>query len=84
MGSSATIYTENGGVALVLSSLRREGDKLVMDGKALGTMRMDMVLTPREFFNTVKIIFSWGVVSFVLLLPFFGLKRLFKRGRSSA
>ena len=80
MGSSATIYTENGGVALVLNSLRRQGDKLVMDGKALGTMRMDMILTPREFFNTLKIIFSWGVVAFVLLLPFFGLKRLFKRG----
>ena len=80
MGSSATIYTDNGSVALVLSSLRREGDKLVMDGKALGTMRMDMIVTPRELFNTLKIIISWGVVSFILLLPFYGLKRLFKRG----
>jgi hypothetical protein len=84
MGSSATIYTENGSVALVLSSLRRQGDKLVIDGKALGTMRMDMILTPREFFNALKIILSWGVVSFVLLLPFFGLKRLFKRRQGSA
>jgi len=80
MGNSATIYTDNGGVALVLDSLRRQGDKLVMDGKALGTMRMDMIVTPRELFNTLKIIISWGVVSFILLLPFYGLKRLFKRG----
>ena len=81
MGRSATVYTDNGSIALVLSSLRRQGDKLVMDGKALGTMRMDMIITPQEFFNTMKIILSWGVVSFILLLPFFGLKRLFKRGR---
>jgi hypothetical protein len=76
---TATIYTDNGGVALVLSSLRREGDKLVIDGKALGTMRMDMIITPGEFFNTLKIVFSWAVISYLLLLPFFGLGRLFKR-----
>jgi hypothetical protein len=76
---TATIYTDNGGVALVLSSLRREGDKLVIDGKALGTMHMDMIITPGEFFNTLKIVFSWAVISYLLLLPFFGLGRLFKR-----
>ena len=77
---TATIYTDNGGVALVLSSLRREGNKLVIDGKALGTMRMDMIVTPGEFFNTLKIVLSWAVISYLLLLPFFGLGRLFKRG----
>jgi hypothetical protein len=76
---TATIYTDNGGIALVLSSLRREGNKLVIDGKALGTMRMDMIITPGEFFNTLKIVFSWAVISYLLLLPFFGLGRLFKR-----
>ena len=77
---TATIYTDNGGVALVLTSLRREGNKLVIDGKALGTMRMDMIVTPGEFFNTLKIVLSWTVISYLLLLPFFGLGRLFKRG----
>ena len=82
--ANATIYTENGGVALVLSGLKRQGDKLVMDGKALGTMRMDMVLTPAEFFNTLKIVFSWGLFSFILLLPYIGIKRLFKGGKNHA
>lgn len=85
MRRSATIYTNSGSVALVLSSVRREGDKLVIDGKALGEMRMDMIFTLEEIFNAIRIALCWDVVSFVLLLPFFGLRRIFKRGgRGSA
>lgn len=80
MAKSATIYTESGSVALVLNSVRREGDKLVIDGKALGEMRMDMIFTLSEIGKALRIALCWGVVSFVLLLPFFGLKRIFKRG----
>jgi hypothetical protein len=72
----ATVYTSNGSIALVLNSIKREGDKLVIDGNALGSMRMDMVLTPGEFFHAFKIALCWGLISFVLLLPFFGLRRL--------
>ncbi|MFC1905327.1 hypothetical protein ACFLXL_00780 [Chloroflexota bacterium] len=80
MSRNATIYTDSGSVALVLSSVRREGDKLVIDGKALGEMRMDMILTVGEVFKVIRIVLCWGVISFILLLPFFGLKRIFKRG----
>jgi len=75
---SATVYTESGSVALVINSVRREGDKLVVDGKALGEMRMDMIFTLGEIFNAFRIALCWGVVSFVLLLPFFSLRRIFK------
>ena len=78
MKRSATVYTESGSVALVINSVRREGDKLVVDGKALGEMRMEMILTPGEIFNAFRIALCWGVVSFVLLLPFFSLRRIFK------
>jgi hypothetical protein len=78
---SATVYTESGSVALVINSVRREGDKLVVDGKALGEMRMDMIFTLEEIFNAFRITLCWGVISFVLLLPFFSLRRIFKTGR---
>lgn len=76
---SATIHTGNGATALVIQSIRREGDKLIVDGKALGTMRMDMILTLQEFFNVLKIAFCWGVISYILLLPYFSLTHAFKR-----
>ena len=50
-----------------------------MDGKALGTMRMDMIFTLEEVFHALRIVFSWGVISFVLLLPYFSLAYAFKR-----
>ena len=80
MKRSAIIHTDSGSVALVLSSVRREGDKLVIDGKALGSMRMDMIFTLEEIFNAIGIALCWDVVSFILLLPFFWLKRIIKRG----
>lgn len=42
-----------------------------MDGKALGTMQMDMVLSAEDAFRAVKMAFSWEVLSFVLFLPFY-------------
>lgn len=76
MKRSVTVYTTNNSVALVINSVRRDGDRLIIDGKALGEMRMDMIFTPREFFNAIGIALCWGVFSFILLLPFFGLKRI--------
>jgi hypothetical protein len=78
------IVNEVGDIAVVVYSFRREGDKLVMDGKALGTMRMDMIVTAEEALKGLKIALSWQAVSFVLLLPCFWLKnwvgRIFKKG----
>lgn len=80
MKRSATIHTDSGSVALVVSSVKREGDKLVIDGKALGSMRMDMIFTLEEVFNAIRIAICWDVVSYILLLPFFWLKHIIKRG----
>jgi hypothetical protein len=50
-----------------------------MGGKALGTMDMDMIFTPREFFNALRIGLCWGMISFILLLPYFSLVSIIKR-----
>ncbi|MFC2067647.1 hypothetical protein ACFLTP_01520 [Chloroflexota bacterium] len=81
MKKNAIVYTDSGSIALVINSVRREGDKLVIDGKALGEMRMDMVLRLPEVFNIFKIIFCWEVVIFILLVPFFYFNRVVMKRR---
>lgn len=66
-----TIRTETGDEAASIYSVKRVGDRLVMEGKALGTMQMDMILSAEDAFRTVKMVFSWEVLSFVLFLPFY-------------
>ena len=75
------IYNENGDTVALFSSVKREGDKLVVDGKALGSLRMDMIITVEEAFNGLRMVLCWAVISFILLLPYFGVRRLFKRAR---
>ena len=71
MKEGIDIVNEVGDIAVTIYSVKREGDKLVMDGKALGTMRMDMILSAEEAFRGLKIALSWQCISFVLLLPYF-------------
>ncbi len=73
------VFTDEGEICAVFYTVKREGDKLIVDGKALDTMRMDMVFTAEEVFRGMKMIFSWPVISFVLLLPYFYCKKLFKK-----
>lgn len=79
MKDGMNVVNEDGEIAMVIYSFRREGDKLVMDGKALGTMRMDMIVTPGEALKGVGIVFSWAMISFALLLPYFWVRNLFKK-----
>jgi hypothetical protein len=79
MKKGMSIYDESGDVVASFSSVKREGDKLIVDGKALGAMRMDMIITVEESLNGLKLAFCWAVISFILFLPYFGLRRLLKR-----
>jgi len=79
MKNSVKIFNEDGEVVAVFYSVRRKGDRLVIDGKALDVMRMDMILTPREILKLVRMTLCWGVISFILLLPYFGLKQIVGR-----
>jgi hypothetical protein len=77
--AEATIYTETGSPALVIQAVRRKGDNLVIEGKALGTMYMDMVLSPRDFLKLLRVMLSWGLVSFLLLFPLYALAAALRR-----
>ena len=71
MKNGVVIRTENGDEAAAVYSIKRSGDKLIMDGTALGTMRMDMVMTAEDALQAVKMALSWDVICFVLLLPYY-------------
>lgn len=70
---------QDGEVIAEFFAVKRQDNRLIIDGKALGVMRMDMVLTSPELLRGLKIAFSWGVVSYILLLPYFSLREVFRR-----
>ena len=69
-----TIRNDTGDEAASISSVRRVGDKLVMEGKALGTMHMDMILSAEDALRAVRMMSSWHGLSFIILLPFFAIR----------
>ncbi|MGO8990537.1 MAG: hypothetical protein ACLQGU_05755 [bacterium] len=76
-----TIRNDTGDEAASISSVRRVDDKLVMEGKALGTMQMDMVLSAEDALRAVRMMFSWQGLSFVILLPFFAIRNKIAKKR---
>ena len=77
-----TIRNDAGDEAASISSVRRVGDKLVMEGKALGTMQMDMILSAEDALRAARIMFSWHGLSFIILLPFFALRNKIAQSRN--
>jgi hypothetical protein len=75
MKEGMKVYTEDGDIAAVFYSVKRKGDKLIIDGKALDTMRMDMIFTAEEVLKGLKMVICWQTISFALLLPYFYLRR---------
>ena len=74
MKNVVTIRNETGDEAASIYSLKRVGDKLVMDGKALGTMQMDMILSTEDALRAARMMFSWAGLSFIILLPFYAIR----------
>ncbi len=83
MKNVVTIRNETGDEAASIYAVKREGDRLVMDGKALGTMRMDMILSAEDALRAVKMAFSWEVISFLMFLPFYIVRnRIVKKSKT--
>jgi len=74
MKNVVNVRTETGDEAASIYSMKRVGDKLVMEGKALGTMQMDMILSTEDALRAARMMFSWAGLSFIILLPFYAIK----------
>ncbi len=84
MKHAVTIRNETGDEAASIHSLKRTGDKLVMNGKALGTMQMDMILSAEDALRAVRMMFTWPGLSFIILLPFYAIRnRIVKKKKDN-
>lgn len=81
MKNVVTVRTETGDEAASIYSMKRVGDKLVMEGKALGTMQMDMILSTEDALRAARMMFSWTGLSFIILLPFYVIKNKIAKKR---
>jgi len=73
------IFTGKDEVAVEIEWIGRKKENLVMWGKVLGTMGMNMYLTPEEICRSFKILFTWRMFVYILLLPYFIVKMYFKK-----
>ena len=78
MGKGVRVLGEDGEVIAEFYAIKRKDNRLIVDGKALGVMRMDMILTSGELIKGTRIFFSWGVVSYILLIPYFAVRAAFR------
>ncbi len=79
MGNGVKVLDQDGEVIAEFYAIKRKDNRLIIDGKALGVMRMDMILTSPELLKGFRVAFSWGVLSYVLLIPYFTLREVFRR-----
>ena len=79
MKKGVKAYSEDGNEVAEFYTVKREGDKLIIDSKALGVMRMDMILPLEEVLGSFKVLLGWATISYVLLIPYFLLRKLFRR-----
>ncbi len=79
MGNGVKVLDQDGEVIAEFYAIKRQDNRLIVDGKALGVMRMDMILTPPELLKGFKMALSWSVLSYVLLIPYFTVREIFRR-----
>jgi hypothetical protein len=65
------IYGQDNSELMQVTSLEREGDKLVMKGKVFGSMPMTAKLTPQEARNALKLL-NFKLVVFLATFLFRG------------
>jgi len=63
------VYGQDNSELMQITSLEREGGKLVMRGKVFGSMPMTAKLTPQEGRNALKLL-SFKLVLFLLTFLF--------------
>ena len=79
MSNGVRVFNEDGEVIAEFYAVKRKDNRLIVDGKALGVMRMDMIFTSEELLRGLKVVFSWGVVSYILLIPYFTVRAACRR-----
>ena len=81
---SMTMYNPDGTVAAVFQGIKRDGNKLVLKQLALGQIPMDVILTPEEALKSMGLGMSTGLLTFILLFPYFYFSYRGEKGKKAA
>ncbi len=82
--SGVKIVLAAGDPAIVVDSIAIEGDRLCVRGRLLGTMQAKMYVGPKEFFGLAGLALRGCAFLYLLLLPFFFLRRALKKSLNGA
>lgn len=74
-----TIISGTGSPMMVVTKIVRKGSSLEITGSLMGAWPAKMYLTNEQFGGVLRATFSWAVISYVLMYPFFYISRKFKR-----
>ena len=50
----------------------------------MGAIHIDLHLKSEEIINGIKLALNWGVISYILLIPYFMIKHLMKVSKAEA
>ncbi len=76
-----TIISDKGSPMMVVSKVVRKGSSLEVTGKMMGAWPAKMYITPKEFWNCIRIALSPSVLTYILIYPGILISRLFKRNK---
>ena len=66
-----TVYNPDGTIASIFQGIERDGNKLVLKQLAWGQVPMDVIITPEEGLKSLGMGMSLGLLTFILLFPYF-------------
>ena len=79
MGKAVEIFNDEGDTVMTIESFRREGSKLVIEGRPMGAWKSDMYLPPEAIPRMLRLLMNFSVISFILLFPFSYLRKKDKK-----
>ena len=72
------ILTEDGRSIIDIEKMSRAGDRLFMHGRLMGQFDTSVYITTDDLFRIIPMVFRPGPLMFLMLSPFYWLRRLFK------
>lgn len=74
-----TIISDKGSPMMVVTKVGRKGSSLEVTGQMMGAWPSKMYITPKEFWNCIKIALSPSVLFYLVAYPFILISGLFKK-----
>lgn len=74
-----TLYNPDGTVASVFTGIKRDKNTLLLQQLALGQVPMPVIITPEEALKSMSMGCSLGLITFIILFPFFFIRHKMSR-----